>query len=117
MSARFEAALKLSQQPTTKGTYSPAQWHWKFIAAYAGAALVYFAGGYVYNNKVFGLSGREAVPHSQFWFMDLRGLVADGCYYSLDIAKVRFTSLPRALCSCFSLRDALRLLTPDCISV
>ena len=50
-----------------------------------------------YNNKVFGLSGREAVPHSQFWFMDLRGLVADGCYYSLDIAKVRLTSLPRPL--------------------
>jgi hypothetical protein len=92
--ARFESALKLSQQPTSKGTYSPAHWQWKFIAAYAGVALAYFAGGYVYNNKVFGLSGREAVPHSQFWFVDLRGLVADGCYYSLDVAKVRLPSLP-----------------------
>ena len=61
-----------------------------------------------YNNKVFGLSGREAVPHSQFWFMDLRGLVADGCYYSLDIAKVRPTSLPRPL---------FLLFTPRCSQV
>jgi hypothetical protein len=42
----------------------------------------------MYNNKVYGLSGREACPHSQFWFVDLRGLVTDGCYYSLDVAKV-----------------------------
>ena len=56
MSARFEAALKLSQQPTTKGTYSPAQWHWKFIAAYAGAALVYFAGGYVYTPYPYNIN-------------------------------------------------------------
>jgi hypothetical protein len=60
----------------------------KFIAAYFGAALVYFAGGYIYNYKVYGLSGREAFPHSQFWFVDLHGLVTDGCYFSLDLAKV-----------------------------
>ena len=49
---------------------------------------MYFAGGYVYNNKVYGLSGRDAFLHSQFWFVDLRGLVTDGCYYSMDMAKV-----------------------------
>ncbi len=44
----------------------------------------------MYNYKVYGLSGREAFPHSQFWFVDLHGLVNDGCYYSLDLAKVPF---------------------------
>ena len=72
-----------------------------------------------YNNKVFGLSGREAVPHSQFWFMDLRGLVADGCYYSLDIAKVRPTSLPRPLFLLLTSlpRPLFLLFTPRCSQV
>jgi hypothetical protein len=84
-----ESTMTLWQQPTDKGSYSPAQWHWKFVAAYFGVALVYFAGGYVYNYKVYGLSGRDAFLHSQFWFVDLRGLVTDGCYYSIDLAKVQ----------------------------
>lgn len=84
---RWPSASACSQRPTDKGSYSPALWHLKFIAAYFGAALVYFAGGYIYNYKVYGLSGREAFPHSQFWFVDLHGLVTDGCYFSLDLAK------------------------------
>ena len=49
---------------------------------------MYFAGGYLYNNKVYGLSGRDAFLHSQFWFVDLWGLVTDGFYYSMDMVKV-----------------------------
>ena len=105
--------LKLIQQPTSKGSYSAAQWHWKFIGAYVGLAFVYFAAGYMYNNKVYGLSGREACPHSQFWFVDLRGLVIDGCYYSLDVGKVPSPphAFPLHLCNA-----ARRRCTPDCTS-
>jgi hypothetical protein len=82
------SALILFQQPTSKGSYSSGKWHWQFVVAFLGVCLAYFGGGYMYNYKVYGLSGREAFPHSQFWLVDLRGLVTDGCYYSFDLAKV-----------------------------
>ena len=83
---------------------------------YFGVAVVYFAGGYMYNNKVYGLSGREACPHSQFWFVDLQGLVTDGCYYSLDVIKVKFPH-KRAICPRAHANAARRRYTLDCTSV
>lgn len=68
---------------------------WLFVEFFVVAVMLYVVVGYALNNHRKGAVGLEALPHITFW-MQLPGLVTDGCYYSYYRVAALVGGLPVA---------------------
>jgi hypothetical protein len=70
-------------------------WGRNFLIALVAGIAAYAGGGTLYNQRVKGLTGRDAFPHISFW-AELQGLVTDGARFAQARASGHQQSAPRA---------------------
>jgi len=57
-----------------------------FLILFFVGGFCYVTLGVLYNYKMKGIMGKEAIPNYEFW-LELPGLVKDGCFFAFEKIK------------------------------
>eukprot|EP00300_Choanocystis_sp_HF-7_P030233 c39017_g1_i1.p1 GENE.c39017_g1_i1~~c39017_g1_i1.p1 ORF type:complete len:305 (+),score=65.44 c39017_g1_i1:32-916(+) len=66
-------------------------WGWLVIGVFIAVVVVYFGVGVAFRVKKLGHSGKDAIPHLEFW-ESVPGLVLDGVRFSIEQTKEAYNN-------------------------